>query len=140
MSHRFLITGLSLLVACSTGQPNNELVIDTKDGPSSELVAKIENKLSSDPCLSKIEVMRREYRFASRDGKVERGLIDINVQEAGIDGLPSGRFVVGPQTSMSIDDRPYFVAFATYVVSSDALDLWACGRNTAASIRHDRLY
>ena len=97
MSHRFLITGLSLLVACSTGQPNNELVIDTKDGPSSELVAKIENKLSSDPCLSKIEVMRREYRFASRDGKVERGLIDINVQDAGIDGLPSGRFGLPPE-------------------------------------------
>ncbi|WP_423602017.1 hypothetical protein [Sphingomonas sp. MS122] len=84
--------------------------------------------------------MRREYRYSSRDGKIDRNLVDIKVQEAGIDGLAAGRFTLAPSTSGTFDDRSYFVAFATYKISRAALDLWACGQNVGDSVRHEPIY
>ena len=138
VAFRHLLALLSL-ASCSAA-PTNELVIATDDGPPAALVANIERELAGDPCLSEIETMRREYRYGSRDGKIDRSLVDIKVQEAGIDGLSAGRFIMGPPMSATFDDRSYFVAFATYKISRDALDLWACGQNVGASIRHEPIY
>lgn len=133
------LLALLVMAGCSAA-PTNKLVIATDDGPPAQLVANIEMRLADDPCLSKMATMRREYRYASRDGKIDRDLIDIQVQEAGIDGLAAGRFILGLPTSDGFDDRHYFVAFATYKVSRDALDLWACGQNVGDSVRHESIY
>ncbi|MEP3225408.1 MAG: hypothetical protein ABJO01_05495 [Parasphingorhabdus sp.] len=102
----------------------------------------IEKRLSDDPCLNEIATMRREYRYSMRDSEEVRELIDIKVQEADWDGLPAGIFVKGQPKSFSFDDRSYFIAFATYHVANDDLDLWACGDNAAgdSSVRHDARY
>lgn len=133
------LLALLALASCSVA-PTNELVIATDDGPPAALVVNIEKELAGDPCLTDIETMRREYRYGSRDGKIDRNLVDIKVQEAGIDGLAAGRFILGPLTSTTFDDRTYFVAFATYNISRNALDLWACGPNSGDSVRHEPIY
>ena len=138
VAFRHLLMSLSL-ASCSAA-PTNELVVATDDGPSAALVSNIEKELASDSCLSEIDTMRREYRFASRDGKIDRNLVEITVQEAGIDGLPAGRFILGPSTLGTFDSRSYFVAFATYKISRDSLDLWACGQNVGESVRHEPIY
>jgi hypothetical protein len=137
-----LFSSLLLVMGCSDQDPTYELVIATEDGPSPELVTKIESRLSDDPCLSEVATMRREYRFGIRDGNVERDIVHIKVQEAGIDELPSGRFIIGPSygDAFRFDSRPYFVAFANYRVSSDTLDLYSCGDNNSGNRRHEPLF
>jgi len=129
------LIGLLLLTSCSGGA-TNALVVGTADGPNADLIAKIEAKLSTDTCLSNIASMRREYRYLWRDGNVRRDLVDVRIQEAGVDGLPPGRFIEEAKVDPKFDDRDYFVAFATYKIRGDELDLWSCGRNTGGSIRH----
>ncbi|GAA0505169.1 hypothetical protein GCM10009532_31100 [Microbacterium aurantiacum] len=133
------LIGILLLSSCSGGA-TNELTLATADGPNPSLIARIEAKLSADACLSNIASMRREYRYLWRDGKVLRDFIDVKVQEAGVDGLPAGRFVEDAKVQPRFDDRDYFVAFATYTVRGDALDLWSCGRNIGGSIRHKPIF
>jgi hypothetical protein len=135
----FAILAVMSLVSCSAG-PTNELVVATQDGPNPKLVANVEAKLSRADCLSNIATMRREYRYAWRDGVIYRDFVDIKVQEAGVDNLPAGRFIEEPYVEPKFDDRDYFAAFATYKISGDALDLWACGQNTGASIRHNPIF
>lgn len=129
----------SLLLAACSPEPTYELTLETTDGPGPALVNHIEKQLSRDPCLSDIGTMRREYRFGMRDGKEDKGLVDIDIQEAGFDGLPAGMFIKGHSNFGTFDDRSYFVAFATYHISKGELDLWACGDNAngSQSIRHE---
>jgi hypothetical protein len=127
-----------LLAGCSP-DPTHELTLETTDGPNRLLVADIEKQLSRDPCLTDIATMRREYRYGRRDGEEDKGLIDIKVQEADFDGLPAGIFIKGQSNFGTLDDRSYFVAFATYHLGKGELDLWACGDNAngSHSMRHE---
>ncbi|MCW4462664.1 hypothetical protein OK349_13180 [Sphingomonas sp. BT-65] len=122
MAFRHLFA-LLLLPSCSVA-PTNELVTATDDGPPAALVANIERELADDPCLSEIATKRREYRYSSRDGKIDRNLVDIKVQEAGIDGLAAGRFILAPSTSGTFDNRSYL--WLSRPTKSAAL-LWICG-------------
>lgn len=74
-----------------------------------------------------------------RDGDEDRGLVDVKIQEAGVDGLPAGIFVKDQSNFGVFDDRSYFVAFATYNIDKSELDLWACGDNAngSQSMRHE---
>ena len=137
-----LAVSCAIFVAACSPAPNNTVTVETKDGPGLELILDIEERLSRDPCLSDIETMRREYRYAMRDGKENRELISVRVQEAGWDDLPGGIFVKGQSNFASFDSRSYFVAFANYHIANDDLDLWACGDNAAGddSIRHNSQY
>lgn len=120
-----LLPSLLFMLGCPSGEPDNAVVL------------KIEERLANDPCLTGIENLRREYRFARRGWKIDPNRIDVKVQEPGLDGLPAGRFILQPVTSVGADDRDYFGAWATYAVSEDELDIWACGGNTSAdSFRH----
>ena len=127
----------SLLLAGCWPHSTNEVTLETTDGPDPALVADVEKQLSRDPCLTDIATMRREYRYGMRDGEEDRGLIDIKVQEANFDGLPAGIFIKGQSNFGMFDDRPHFVAFATYRLGKGELDLWACGDNQGPSIRHE---
>ncbi|NMW32323.1 hypothetical protein HKD42_09650 [Altererythrobacter sp. RZ02] len=131
-----------LFVAACSPAPNNNVTLETADGPALELVLEIEERLSRDTCLKDIATMRREYRYGMRDGKEIRELIDIRVQEAGWDDLPGGIIIKGQSNFGSFDSRSYFVAFANYHIANDDLDLWACGDNAAGanSIRHKSRY
>jgi hypothetical protein len=126
-----------LLAGCSP-DPTYEVTLGTADGPSPGLINDIEKQLSRDPCLIDIATMRREYRFGMRDGKEDRGLVDIKVQEANLDGLPAGIFIKGQSNFGMFDDRSYFIALATYHLGKSELDLWACGdnANSPRSMRH----
>lgn len=84
--------------------------------------------------------MRREYRYGSRHGKIDRDLVDIDVQEAEVDGLAAGRFILEPPTLGTFDDMNYFIAFATYKISRNTIDLWACGQNVGDSVRPEPIY
>ena len=140
---RFPLTYACVLfgAACSPS-PNNDLALETTDGPPLQLILELEERLSRDPCLRDIATMRREYRYGMRDGEETRELIDISVQEAGWDDLPGGIFVKGQSNFGSFDSRSYFVAFASYHIANDDLDLWACGDNAAGdqSMRHRSRY
>lgn len=142
MRNRIIAIICSLLVSGCSQEPNYQVTLETSDGPDVALVLDIEKRLSDDPCLSEIGMMRREYRYSMRSGEEVRELIDIKVQEADWDGLPAGIFVKGQQKSYAFDSRSYFNAHATYHVANDDLDLWACGDNAAgdSSIRHDPRY
>lgn len=130
-----------LLAGCSP-EPTYDLTLETTDGPDTALVTRIEKQLSRDPCLTDIGTMRREYRYGKRDGKEDRDLIDIKVQEANFDGLPAGMFIKGQSNFGTADNRSYFVAFATYHLGMNELDLWACGDNAngSQSMRHEPRY
>ena len=137
----FAISCVLLVAACSAA-PNNTVALETTDGPAVELILEIEERLSRDPCLSAIKTMRREYRYAMRDGEETRELVSVRVQEAGWDDLPGGIFIKGQSNVGFLDSRSYFLAFANYHIANDDLDLWACGDNAAGgnSIRHDSRY
>ncbi len=131
-----------LLIAACSAPPNNTVTRETKDGPALELILEIEERLSRDPCLSAIKTMRREYRYAMRDGEETRELVSIRVQEAGWDDLPGGIFIKGQSNFGHFDSRSYFVAYANYHIANDDMDLWACGDNGGGdnSIRRDSRY
>jgi hypothetical protein len=107
--------------------------------PSEQLVKRIEARLATDPCLKNIANMRRTYSYAHRGWKIDPNRVDVDVQLAGFDGLPAGRFIINPPKTVRIDDRERFGASATYVVNIDTLDIWACG-GTWTGLRHDPLY
>jgi hypothetical protein len=127
---KFLI-GLSLFLAAAGASPRAEdtIIVESADGPDPALVMELEAQLSRDPCLWNIRTMRREYMYGTGPDAEDRGVIHIKIQEAGWDGLPGGIFIKGQSRSDGIDDRSYFVAFATYHVALEELDLWACGNN-----------
>ncbi|MDG5750774.1 hypothetical protein P8R33_06640 [Qipengyuania sp. XHP0211] len=140
---RFPLTYACVLsVAACSPAPNNNVALETTDGPPLRLILELEERLSRDPCLKDIATMRREYRYGMRDGEENRELIDISVQEAGWDDLPGGIYVKGQSNFGFFDSRSYFAAFATYHIANDDLDLWACGDNAAGdqSIRHRSRY
>ncbi len=132
----------ALLVSACSPPPNNEVTLETTGGPDLALIQKIEKELSGDPCLREIATMRREYRYRARDGEEIKGLIDVSIQEAGWDDLPGGIFIMGQPEFYSFDSRSYFVAFATYHIENEDLDLWACGDNAAGrnSLRGEPRY
>lgn len=114
-----LLPSLLFLFGCPVGRP------------SPTVVTRIEQKLSRDDCLRDVSSMTREYQIAHRGWKIDPNRIDVKVQEAGLDGQPAGSFVLEPPKSGMADDRPYFVALATYTISNDTLDIRACGQNTS---------
>lgn len=103
--------------------------------PKEELVTWIEHRLSPDRCLKNIHGLRRTYQFAKRGQTIDSNRVYIDIQEAGHNGLPAGRFSIQPEKNPMLDDRQFFGAHATYVVSTDELDIWACGMNFGG-IRH----
>jgi hypothetical protein len=129
-----LLLCLTALIGCSRAAEQS--VITNKEKPSAELVDKIEAMLSSDPCLKDIKEMRREYRFSIRAGKHIPGFIDISVRQGGINGLPTGRFILEPTTYVTLDDGSSFAADATYSIGDDKLDVWLCGADASTSVRH----
>lgn len=123
-----MLPSLLFMTGCPSGQP------------SRQTVATIEAQLSRDPCLKNIKAMRRTYQFAKRGWKIDPNRIDISIVEAGVDGRPAGLFIVSREKDGAIDDRDYFGAYGTFVVSTNALDLWSCGMNMSGGFRHDPLY
>jgi hypothetical protein len=109
--------------------------------PDQAVVAKIERRLEKDVCLHSLNGLRRTYRFARRGWEVDTNRIDIEITQAGYGGLPAGRFSLEPKAQAVVDDNPFFGAWATYVISGDKLDLWACGVNmTPGALRHQPMY
>ncbi len=99
------------------------------------MVDRVEARLAKDACLQSLANMRRTYSFAKRGWKIDHNRIDVAVEQAGWDGLPKSRYVAEPSRSSVIDERDRFGAAATYVISTDELDLWHCG-GAWSGIRH----
>ena len=122
-----LFPSLLFMTGCPAGKPGQDLV------------RQIEVRLAANSCLSTIAQMRRTYSYARRGWKIDPNRIDIEVREAGFDGLPGGIFITEPPSTVTVDDRERFGAYATYAISADALDLWSCGE-TRSGIRHNPRY
>ncbi|GAA0448871.1 MULTISPECIES: hypothetical protein [Sphingomonas] len=122
-SNYALLPSVLFMVGCPAGKP------------SEKVVEQIEGQLAADPCLKNIASMRRTYAFARRGWKIDPNRIDVSIERAGFDGLPAGRIITSPPSQVGIDERERFSAAATYVVSADALDIWACG-GTRSGLRH----
>ena len=125
-----LLPSVLFMVGCPAGKP------------SEKVVEQIEGELAADPCLKNIASMRRTYAYASRTyayarrgWKIDPNRIDVSIERAGFDGLPAARIITSPPRQVGIDERERFSAAATYVVSADALDIWACG-GTRSGLRH----
>ena len=95
--------------------------------PSDQTVSAIEARLGQDPCLKNLDHLRRTYTYARRGWQIDFDKVDVEVHSAGYDGLPAGRISAEPPRTNRIDERNYFQAAATYIISKHDLDLWACG-------------
>jgi hypothetical protein len=132
-----MLIGASFLSACaSPGAKNLQADHWSAAPPSKSLINHIEDMLADDPCVGDIRKWARLYEWRQTKDGIDTSVIDIDLRQAGVFGFQSGRVVRARDPSLrpgeimiAADDRDYRVAFGSYEVATDALNLDFCGRN-----------
>ena len=131
------------LVGCTpseqsaTSNPKLEKAIRTYEGlhtrrlPNPAIVDRIEQKLSTQPCVGSLDRWFRRYAYGldHQRGGVDGNTISFSLHEAGAYEFRAGREIVRPLEFATIDDRPYRYAWGTYNVARDTLVIETCGPN-----------
>jgi hypothetical protein len=114
---------LLLATACSSA---------AADRPDSAMIDKLERKLSPNPCIGSLARWSRSYSF-ERDPesrRVVRRIVTFLYEEAGKFEFKAGRHIFAPgEVPINLDDRQYMIAFGTYDLQSDKIEVGACGPN-----------
>lgn len=120
------------------------------DTPPQTIVSRIELHLEQDPCVGSLDRWARFYRWGTRPSDFtgpslppaadRHEEVEIVLREAGKFGYRPGSFIEPSPPSlkeneiyMEHDDRDYLIAFGTYTVAKDTLELATCGSNLSRS-------
>jgi hypothetical protein len=119
------------------------------DVPSEALIRRIEAHLERGACVGSLDRWARFYRWGTHPSDFvgdrpratthdRRAEVEIVLREAGKFGYRAGSYIEPSppplernEVYIELDDRDYRVAFGTYVVASDTLQLRTCGGNIA---------
>jgi len=126
----------SLLSACATSGEQRLRDPWSANPPSEELVDYIERRLAEDACIGDVKRWARFYEWSQTPSGIDTRTVKIDLREAGVFGFTSGRHIRARDPSLEpgeimieSDGRDYRVAFASYHVGTDLLELHSCGRN-----------
>lgn len=96
--------------------------------PTDATLNRIERRLGQDACIGDLKNWSRTYSYAQQSEKWSTDLVEFRFVRPGNDGARPGRFI-DQKRSASLDDRNYELVYGSYKISTDELDVWACGWN-----------